>query len=150
MSHTYSNLLSHLIFSTKERARLIDPELKPRLFEYMNGIVVENGGQVLSLDGVADHVHMLWKLPPSLAVADMARVLKTNSSKWVHDTWNSRSGFAWQTGYAAFSVSQSNVPAVARYIERQETHHRRTTFQEEFTEFLVRHGIQYDPRYMWG
>ena len=130
----------------KDRRPLIDAEMKPRLLGYMNGIVDESGGKVLSLNAMADHLHMLWELPPTLALSDSMRVLKTNSSRWVHETWGSQKPFAWQNGYGAFSVSRSNVPAVANYIEEQESHHRKRTFQEEFIELLVKHGIDYDPK----
>ena len=105
MSHTYSNLLSHVIFSTKDRQPLIDAELEPRLLGYMNGIVNENGGKVLPLNAMPDHLHMLWELPPTSSLSDAMRVLKTNSSRWVHETYGSQKPFAWQTGYGAFSVS---------------------------------------------
>jgi putative transposase len=150
MSHTYSNLLSQVIFSTKDRKPLIDAEMKPRLLGYINGIVGESGGKVLSLNAVTDHLHMLWELPPTSSLSDSMRVLKTNSSRWVHETWESQKPFAWQTGYGAFSVSRSNLSAVANYIEEQESHHRRRTFQEEFIELLVKHGIDYDPKYVFG
>ena len=150
MSHTFSNLLSHVVFSTKDRQPLIDLELKPRLLGYMNGIVKENGGKVLALNAMSDHLHMLWELRPSTSLADAMRVLKTNSSRWVTETRGTREPFAWQTGYAAFSVSRSNVPAVANYIDAQEQHHRKRTFHEEFVELLVKHGIAYDPKYVFG
>ena len=150
MSHTYTNLLSHVVFSTKDRKPLIDAELKPRLLGYINGIVDESGGKVLSLNAMADHLHMLWELPPTSSLSDSMRVLKTNSSRWVHETWGSQKPFAWQTGYGAFSVSRSNVAAVANYIETQEAHHRKRTFQEEFVELLVKHGVDYDSRFVFG
>ena len=150
MSHTYSNLLSHVVFSTKDRKPLIDAEMKPRLLGYINGIVNEGGGKVLSLNSMPDHLHMLWQLPPTSSLSDSMRVLKTNSSRWVHETWESRRAFAWQTGYAAFSVSRSKVSGVASYIEAQESHHRKRTFQEEFETLLIKHGIDYDPKFVFG
>jgi REP element-mobilizing transposase RayT len=150
MSHTYSNLLSHVIFSTKDRRPLIDSEVKPRLLGYLNGIINEIGGKVLSLNSVPDHLHMLWELPPTASLADSMRILKTNSSRWVRETWGPRKLFGWQTGYGAFSVSRSNVSAVARYIEEQESHHRKRTFEEEFVELLVKHRIDYDSRFVFG
>ena len=148
MSHTYTNLLSHIVFSTKDRLPLIDPHLKPRLLGYMNGIVEQGGGKVLSINSMADHLHLLWELSPTVALSDAMRLLKTNSSRWVRETFSLKP-FAWQTGYAAFSVSRSNVSAVANYIENQERHHRKRTFQEEFIELLV-NGIPYDPKYVFG
>ena len=150
MSHTYSNLLSHVIFSTKDRKPIIDDEVKPRLLGYINGIANENNAKVLSLNAMPDHLHMLWELPPKLSLSDLMRVLKTNSSRWVHETWGPKKEFAWQTGYGAFSVSRSNVPAVANYIETQEAHHRKRTFEQEFVELLVRHGIDYDSKFVFG
>jgi putative transposase len=126
MSHTYSNRLSHVIFSTKDRQPLIDLDLKPRLLGYMNGIVNENGGKVLAMNAMPDHLHMLWELKPTSSLSDAMRVLKANSSRWVGETLGTRKPFAWQTGYAAFSVSRSNVPVVANYIDAQEQHHRKT------------------------
>lgn len=148
MSHTYTNLLSHLVFSTKDRQPLIDPDLKPQLLPYMAGIIRNQGNKILSINAVEDHLHLLWELSPTWAFADAVRVLKANASKWVNE--NSHRRFAWQTGYGAFSVSQSNVPAVAHYIENQEQHHRRRTFEEEFLELLTRHGIAFDPKYVLG
>jgi REP element-mobilizing transposase RayT len=150
MSHTYSNLLSHVVFSTKDRKPIIDGELKPRLLGYIHGIATESKAKVLSLNAMPDHVHLLLELPPTLSLSDSMRVLKTNSSRWVHETWGSKRGFAWQTGYGAFSVSRSNVHAVANYIETQKIQHRKRTFEEEFVELLVKHGIECDPEFVLG
>ena len=149
MAHTFTNLLTHVIFSTKDRRPLIDAGLAPRLFPYLGGIVRELGGTAVRVGGVADHVHLLVALPAAVAVAEAVRVVKGNGSRWVHATWPERTDFGWQVGYGAFSVSRSNVEEVSRYIDTQEEHHRRMTFQEEFVAFLNRHGIQYDARYIW-
>ena len=149
MAHTFTNLLTHAIFSTKDRAPSLNVELTEQLFPYMIGILRELKAKTLAINGVEDHVHLLFALPPSLSVADTMRVLKTNSSRWVHETWATRRAFGWQTGYGAFSVSQSNIVSVIVYIRGQEEHHRRATFQEEFIVFLKKHGIEYDERYIW-
>jgi putative transposase len=149
MAHTFTSLLTHAIFSTKDRQLSINAELKPQLFAYMGGIVREYTGTALMVNGTADHVHLLLRLPPSVSIAEAMRLLKTNSSRWVHEKWPSRSTFGWQTGYGAFSVSQSNVSAVLRYIANQEEHHRKVSFQEEFIAYLQRHEIEYDERYIW-
>jgi putative transposase len=149
MPHTYTNLLSHCIFSTKDRVPDIDADLLPKLCAYMGGIVRSIGGVALLINGVTDHVHLLASLPPALSMSDAMRLIKTNSSKWVHEQWPARAAFAWQTGYGAFSVSKSNVEAVSAYIAHQEEHHKTMTFQEEFIAFLTRHGIEYDERYIW-
>jgi REP element-mobilizing transposase RayT len=149
VGHTFTRLLYHAIWSTKDRRPEIDEELQPRLFPYLGGIVKELGGKALSVGGMSDHVHMLMSLPATVAVADALRVVKTNSSRWVHETWPERRRFAWQTGYGAFTVSNSNQETVEGYIARQEAHHRRKTFQEEFLAFLKKHGLEYDERFIW-
>ncbi len=149
MSHTYTNILTHVIFSTKNRASLLDADLKNRLLPYMGGIVRELGGSVLSINGPADHVHLLTTMPATLALADFVRTVKTNSSRWVHESLPSYADFAWHSGYGAFSVSQSACDNVKTYIARQEEHHRTLSFQDEFLAFLTRHGIQYDAKYVW-
>ena len=147
MSHTAGNLVLHLIFSTKDRRPLITNEIRNDLFAYLGGIIRGMNGTALIINGTADHVHMLVRIRPVQAAAEIARVVKANSSKWVHEKWNTC--FAWQTGYGAFSVSESNVPAVSRYIAAQEEHHRRVTFQEEYVAFLKKNKIEYDERYIW-
>src|SRR5438128_446169 len=131
MGHTYTNLLVHVIFSTKDRLPQLTPDLKPQLFPYMGGIVLEIGGRALAINGPQDHVYLLLILPPALALADGIRTIKANSSRWVHQKWPERGTFAWQTGYGAFSVSQSDADEVMKYIAGQEEHHRRVSFQEE-------------------
>jgi REP element-mobilizing transposase RayT len=149
MAHTFTNLWTHLIFSTKDRLPTIHPEFKADLWAYLGGITRSLDGQALIVGGTGDHAHSLVWLPPTLAVSDCLRVLKANSSRWVHETQSPRSQFAWQTGYGAFSVSQSNVSEVVNYIRCQEEHHKKLTFQEEFLAFLKKNNIAYDPRYIW-
>jgi REP element-mobilizing transposase RayT len=149
MPHTYTNLLTHIIFSTKDRTPFIKPELKGELHAYMGGIIREMKGMAVIINGTSDHVHSLVSLPANLPLSDAMRVLKTNSSRWVHEE-KGIARFGWQTGFGAFSVSQSNVPAVSAYIAHQEEHHRKVTFKEEFVTFLKKHGIEYDEQYLWG
>ncbi len=149
MAHTFANLLTHAIFSTKDRKPLIVSDLKPDLLAYMGGIVREIGGKVIATNSMPDHVHMLLWLPPSVAVAEALRIVKTNSSRWVHQNWSRHRGFGWQTGYGAFNVSQSNAASVVEYIRNQEKHHRRVSFQEEFISFLSKNDVRYDECYIW-
>lgn len=148
MSRTFTNLLSHLIFSTKEREPFIDPKLRPEFYAYLGGLTKELKGKAYGINGDYDHVHMLVILPPVVSISEALRFIKSNSSGWVHDKWP-RKPFAWQPGYGAFSVSKSNVPAVMDYIGNQEAHHRRVTFQDEYRDFLRKHGIEFDERYLW-
>jgi REP element-mobilizing transposase RayT len=148
MAHTFTATHTHIIFSTRQRAPLLIPDLRPRLFNYMGGIIRNLGGFPILLNGVEDHIHILAEVPPAKALSDLLRDLKGDSSRWAKETLSAES-FAWQTGYAAFSVSKSNLQAVKTYIANQEQHHRRKTFQEEYLDFLHRHGIKYDQRFVF-
>jgi REP element-mobilizing transposase RayT len=150
MAHTYTNILIHALFSTKDRQPWLDREVSAELFSYLGGVMNELGGQSLLVNGPADHVHMLFVEPPTSSIADIMEKVKANSSGWVKRRWRNHIHFAWQTGYAAFSVSKSQVESVTRYIEKQEEHHRRVTFQEEVLAFLKKQGIKYDPRYVFA
>ncbi len=149
MSHTFSDLVTHIVFGTQDRLPLIDSELRRELHAYLGGIVHNLGGIPLTIGGVADHVHMLVELKPKVPVADAVGKIKANSSNWVHTFGGMRRRFFWQKGYSAFSVSRSNVKRVQRYIESQEQHHRHVTFQEEYVRFLKEYGIAYDERYIF-
>ena len=148
LSHTSGNILLHLIFSTQGRRPLIKPDFRADLFAYLGGIIREIRGTALIINGAADHVQMLVRIRPSQSAAEIVRLAKANSSKWVRGKWSS--DFAWQTGYGVFSVSESNVPAVKKYIAEQEEHHEKHSFQEEFLAFLKKNHVEYDERYIWG
>lgn len=149
MAHAFTKLLYHLVWSTKERRPFIDEKLKERLFPYMGGIVRDLHGSAVIVGGTADHVHILARLPQTIALSDVVRDIKANSSGWVHGEWREHQEFAWQTGYAAFTVSASNQDQVFKYVERQEEHHRKRSFEDEFLALLQRHGIEYDPRFVF-
>jgi REP-associated tyrosine transposase len=146
MAHTYTNLLYHIVYGTKHRQPLIDEEFQPRLYEYVGGAIRGLKGICLEIGGVEDHVHILTKLPPTLAVSDFLESLKANTSKWAKSV---RRGFGWQGGYAAFTVSESQVPRVTGYIQNQREHHRTVTFEEEMIALLRAHGLPYDPNHLW-
>jgi putative transposase len=147
MAGTFSRLLYHVVFSTKSRARFIEPTLRTKLYPYMEGIIRRQRGWLLSLGGMPDHVHILLRLKPDRAIAELVRHVKGGSSKWVHDQ-NLCPEFAWQSGYAAFSVSESKENTVRSYIGKQEAHHRRTTFEDEIFSLLRKHGIEFDPAHV--
>ena len=149
MAHSYVQLITHIVFSTKHREPFITPELRAQLFPYMGGIFRKLDSSALIVNGVADHVHILALLPAKRALSDILRDAKAGSSGWVHEQFPSMKNFAWQTGYGAFSVSKSNLEVVRKYIAAQEEHHRRKTFQEEYIGLLQKHGIEYDERYLW-
>jgi putative transposase len=149
MPRTFSNLLTHCIFSTRSREPLIAVEIEAEVHRYLGGLTRELKGKAFAVGGTADHVHMLIALPPAVAVSDAMRFIKANSSGWVHEKWPTRRTFSWQLGFGVFSVSKSNVSQIVKYIENQKEHHRRVTFQEEFLDFLRKHEIEYDERYIW-
>ncbi|HUE16443.1 MAG TPA: IS200/IS605 family transposase, partial [Planctomycetaceae bacterium] len=148
MPGAYTNLLYHLVFSTKERRPLIDRVIKPQLCAYMGGIVRGENGELLEINGVANHLHLLVRLRPTLAIADALRIYKTNSSKWANEEFRRRSRFEWQEGYAAFTVSQSQAPRLVAYIQNQEEHHRKRNFRSELAQLLKRHGIAFEERHL--
>ncbi len=137
MSQSFTNLLFHIIFSTKER-----------LYEYIGGVVRGTGGISLGINGIEDHVHLLIKLRPDRALSDVLRELKSNATGWMHDVFPRMRDFSWQRGYAAFTVSQSNLKQVQRYLARQKEHHRKVSFREEFIKFLKVNNIEYDERFI--
>ncbi len=149
MAHTYCSALFHIVFSTKERRRTIAPELQDRLWAYLGGIARENKMTALAVGGTEDHVHLLLSLPSSLTIAEAMRKIKGGSSRWLHEGCG-LTGFEWQKGYGAFSVGCSQVDATVAYIAGQTEHRRKRDFQAEFLLILKRHGIEYDPRYVWG
>ena len=149
MPQSYVACYMHMIFSTKDRVRAITPDWAPRLYEYIGGIVRPHGAVLLAAGGIPDHVHLSVSLGKELSVSAALRIVKANSSKWVHDTFPEKRRFAWQNGYGAFSVSQSSLDDVHGYIAGQAEHHRTQTFQEEFIAFLERYQVPYDERYIW-
>ena len=148
MSDSYTNLLYHIVFSTKDRRPLITLEYEARLQDYIGGTIRSLGGISLELNGTEDHVHLLAKLRPTRAVSDVLRDLKANASGWMHEVFPSLRNFSWQRGYGAFTVSYSNVESVRRYIARQKEHHQRVSFHDEFIQFLKANGVEYDERFI--
>jgi putative transposase len=144
MAHTYTHLVVHALFSTSGRRPFLQPDLRTKVFPYMAGIIKRLKGQPLLINGPNDHVHLLFVLPPTLPLSDLMEKVKANSSKWVNERGRSGMPFGWQTGYTAFSVSQSKVEQVRSYIANQETHHRRLTYEEEVKALLKKHGIGYE------
>ena len=134
----------------KYRQPLIHREFRVRLYEYVGGTIRGMKGHLIEIGGVADHVHLLTAIPPTLALSDAIRDIKAGASKWVNELPETRSRFEWKKGYAAFTVSHSQIGAVRRYLRNQETHHKQQTFEEEYIELLTLHEIEYDERYLFG
>jgi len=148
MPQSLAALYIHVVFSTKNREPYITPDLEPQLYAFMHGIAKNHDCIAWNIGGMPDHTHILLALHRDRSVFEMVRFLKANSSKWVHETFPDRS-FAWQNGYAAFSVSASNVAKVQAYIENQKKNHAKRTFQEEMRILYTKHGVEWDERYAW-
>src|SRR5205823_4589396 len=144
-----SSLLIHLVFSTKNREGFITTEIEAELHPYMATIFRDHNSPSLIIDGTTDHVHVLFTLSRTMAVADLVEEVKTGSSKWMKTKGREFRNFHWQRGYGAFSIGQSNVAELKRYIRNQKQHHRRVTFQDEYRRFLKRYEIGFDERYIW-
>lgn len=144
MAHTYASNFIHCVFSTKERKPALMAERRADLFAYFGGIARSEGFTLIVAGGTANHVHLLIALPATACLATAVQKLKGGSSRWLGK------GFAWQEGYGAFSVSASQVSMVKKYIANQEEHHRKRSFEEEFTEMLRKCGVEYDPRFVFG
>jgi REP element-mobilizing transposase RayT len=147
MPRHYTSILTHVVFATHDRRPLIKQEFRNRLNEYVSGIISHEVGKPIITQCVDDHLHSLFEMRPTIAIADAMRLIKTNSSKWIHEEFQRT--FAWQAGYGAFSVSRSNVDVVYKYIERQEEHHRKQTFDDEFRKLLDAHGVSFDEKYLF-
>jgi REP element-mobilizing transposase RayT len=142
MGHSYTRLLYHIIFSTKERRALLKGQLQAELDAYICGIARNLEMSVYRIGGIEDHRHILLSLPPTLCPAEASRLLKCNSTKWAHEKYPNLGHFRWQEGYAAFTVSESQVARVSRYIQNQQQHHHKRDFDEELNLLLRRHGIE--------
>jgi putative transposase len=150
MANTFTCLHYHIIFSTKNREPWIKPEIQDRIWSFMAGIAQKNKMKTLQIGGMPDHVHLVIGLPTTVSLSDALHLMKGGSSKWIKDEFSGLRGFAWQDGYAAFTVSQSNLREVVAYVKNQSEHHRVKTFQEEYLAFLDRHGVSYDARFVFG
>ena len=147
MPGTYSQLLLHIVTSTKGRTPWISTAVAERLYPYIGGIVRAEKGVLYEIGGVEDHVHLYLRWRPDGRVSDLMRTVKAGSSKWMHETFPELAAFAWQEGYSAFSVSKSQEDALKRYIKGQAEHHKTEDFKSELLRTLRAHGIEFDERY---
>ncbi len=148
MANTYTCLYYHIVFSTKLRERWLFPAIEERVWSYLGGIAHENKMTPIKIGGIEDHVHLVMGVHPTIAISQAVQLLKAGSSGWVHDTFPNLRGFGWQDGYAAFTVSKSQLPEIVAYVGNQREHHKIKTFQEEYLSFLRKHEIDYDERYV--
>ena len=150
MAQSLARLWTHLIFSTKHRFPFLsDKILRAETHAFLAQVLRNHGCETLIVGGVEDHTHSLFALSRTLPIAKVVKEIKRTSSNWIKEATPKLAKFHWQGGYAAFSVSQSNLAHVVRYIENQEEHHKRVTFQDEYRAFLKAYGVEYDERYVW-
>jgi putative transposase len=149
MPGTFSQLLLHVVYSTKHRQPWITPEIAERLYPYIGGIIRAERGVLHNIGGATDHVHLYLRWRPDESISNLLRTVKSRSSTWIHDTFPALRGFAWQEGYSAFSVSKSQEDAVKKYIASQAEHHKKEDFKTELLRFLRAHGIEFDERYVF-
>ena len=146
---SYTSLHYHIVFSTKERRPFLDADGNERLNAYFGGMMRNMKAKLHGVNNTADHIHLAVGLHPDTSLSSFIRVVKTNSSKWIHETYESLQTFSWQEGYSAFSVSYSGMDKVIQYIENQQEHHKKLSFEEELVRLLEKHHIDYDPRYVF-
>lgn len=150
MAQTLTRLLLHVVFSTKHREPFITEAFATELHKYLAGIARNHDSPALAIGGVADHVHLLISLSKNIACADLLMHLKRDSSKWIKTTSPALATFAWQEGYGAFSIGESQVDPLTRYIANQEQPHRTRSFQDEFRDLLAKYRVEYDESLVWG
>jgi REP element-mobilizing transposase RayT len=149
MPQSLALVIVHIIFSTRDRKPVLQHPIRHDLHAYLAARARIAGCECYSVGGVADHVHLAVRLSRTVTVAKLVEDLKTASSKWLKTQSPKLKKFSWQSGYGAFSVGPSDLPALRRYIEAQEAHHAKHSFQEEFLALLKKYGIEYDERYLW-
>lgn len=146
---THHALFYHLIWSTKNREPFIHPLIEQTLHRYITGIINAKKASLIQIGGMPDHIHILLTLSPDQAISKLVKDIKISSTKWIREQNSSTKSFSWQEGFGAFSVSKSNTDAVQKYIVKQKEHHKKSSFEEEFIQFLEKHEIEYDRKYVF-
>jgi putative transposase len=149
MAQTLVSLYVHVIFSTKNRADLIQPNVEEELWSYIGGILNNNKSKLLASNGVENHIHLLMSLSKNIALSELIGDVKRDSSKWIKTKGNEYQNFQWQDGYGAFSVGYTQLDDVKEYIAKQKIHHAKTSFEDELRYFLDKYEVEFDERYIW-
>jgi REP element-mobilizing transposase RayT len=149
MSNTYTQIHIHAIFAVQNRLSLISNSWKERLYQYITGIIQNQGHKLLAINGMPDHIHLLFGMRPSQSLSDLMKDVKGDSSLWINNNKFVKGKFSWQEGYGAFSYSKSQLSAVINYIENQELHHNKRSFIEEYSKILDDFGVEYDEKYIF-
>ncbi|MBP6004097.1 MAG: IS200/IS605 family transposase [Pyrinomonadaceae bacterium] len=144
---SYAQLYFHIVFGTKDHLPLIAHSWEDEMYRYLGGIIRGHKSEPIEINGMPEHVHMLTRLSPVIAISDLMREVKANSSKWARLTHEPK--FRWQRRFGVFSVSESNVDRVREYIQRQKLHHQKQTYEDEYRQLLRLHQIDFDDRYLW-
>lgn len=149
MSNTYTQIHFHVVFAVQNRLSLISKFWQERLFQYITGIIQNKGHKLLAINGMPDHVHILFGMRPTQSLSNLMQDVKGDSSRWINENRFVNGKFSWQEGYGGFSYSKSQVSAVANYIEKQENHHETKSFITEYRKILEDFGVEYDERYIF-
>jgi putative transposase len=149
MANTYSQIYIQIVFAVSGRENLISKEWKDELYKYITGIVTNHGQKLLAINGVADHLHLLLNIKPNIALSELVRDIKANSSRWINEKRLVRGKFQWQEGFGAFSYSLSQLDDVIGYIQRQEEHHQKVSFKKEYLTYLERFNVDFDEKYVF-
>lgn len=149
MAQSLSNVLLHIVFSTKNRRPWINAELDEELAKYIAGICREVGCPSHKIGGTDDHLHIACSLSRTMAISKLLEEIKSSSSKWIKSKGERYAGFAWQNGYGAFSIGQSQLDDLRQYISNQRAHHQKMSFQDEFRQLLAKYQVSFDERYVW-
>jgi REP element-mobilizing transposase RayT len=149
MANTYTQIHIQVVFAVKNRQSLIHPEWDDRLYGYLSGIIQKHNHKTLQINGMPDHVHLLFGMRPTQSLSNLMKIVKGDSSEWINANRLSRQRFSWQEGYGAFSYAKSQVPSVIQYIRNQKQHHKKKTFREEYVDLLDSFGIEYNERFIF-
>lgn len=149
MANTYTQIYIHVVFAVEGRQSLIAPEHNDELQKYITGSVTGQKQKLIAINNMPDHVHMLIGLTPDVALSDLVRDVKANSSKFINDRRWVAGRFGWQEGFGAFSYARSQLDTVIRYIQNQQKHHAKKSFRDEYVELLEKFGVEYDQRYVF-
>jgi putative transposase len=150
MAGKHLSLMIHFVWSTKGREPVLAFDWQNRLYSYIGGVLRSKNAVLICAGGTNDHIHLYSSLPSTVTIAEAVNIMKSNSSRWIHETYPHLKAFAWQEGYGAFSVSKSAEVQLIEYIENQEAHHSKRNFKEEFLSLLKKHNIEYDEKYLWN
>jgi len=149
MANTYTQITIHIVFAVKKRENIIKKEYRDELYKYITGIIHNKNHKLLEINGVSDHIHILIGLNPSMALSDLVRDIKNNSSKFINEKRWMKGKFQWQVGYGGFSYSRSQRSTIIAYIQNQEKHHRQESFKEEYLKILLKFDVEYDEQYVF-